>query len=109
VTEDWTPVGALDDLPDGRPAAVEVGDAELLLYRMGDSVFAVSDRCTHMGAQLHRGVVRSSGSLVSVTCPMHGSMFSLGDGRVLRGPAAAPIAVWDTRVVDGGVEVRARS
>ena len=109
MTADWIPAGPLVDLPDAKPARVMVGDEELLVYRSADTVFAVSNRCTHQGAPLHRGTVRSSGSLVSVTCPLHGSTFSLGDGRVLRGPATIPIAVWDTRVVDGVVEVRARS
>jgi nitrite reductase/ring-hydroxylating ferredoxin subunit len=109
VTEEWISAGPLADLPDAKPALVVVGGAELMLYRSGDVVSAVSDRCTHQGAPLHRGVVRSSGSLVSVTCPAHGSTFALADGRVLRGPATIPIAVWETRVVDGEVQVRAGS
>jgi nitrite reductase/ring-hydroxylating ferredoxin subunit len=109
MTGEWIPVGPLADLPDAKAARVVVGDVELLVYRSGDAVSAVSNHCTHQGAPLNRGTVRTSGSLVSVTCPLHGSTFSLGDGRVLRGPARIPIDVWETRVVDGVMQVRAPS
>jgi len=105
---DWIAAGSLVDIPENKPALVMAGETELLLFRSGESLFAVSNRCTHQGAQLHRGVARSSGSLVTITCPAHGSTFALGDGRVLRGPASTPITAWETRVVDGVVEVRSR-
>ncbi len=41
-----------------------------------------------------------------VTCPWHGSVFCLRDGSVVRGPATAPQPSFETRIVDGAVEVR---
>ena len=49
-----------------------------------------------------------TGSLPTVTCPAHGSMFDLTDGEVRRGPAIHPVPAFDVRVVDGIVEVRPR-
>ena len=106
--EGWTPVGAVEALPEGKGAKVQVGDATVLLVRSGERVFAIGNRCTHQGAPLDRGRVQLSGSLATVTCPAHGSVFGLEDGRVLRGPATKPAASYMTRVVDGTVEVRAR-
>jgi nitrite reductase/ring-hydroxylating ferredoxin subunit len=42
-----------------------------------------------------------------VRCPWHGSTFRLSDGKVVRGPAAASQPVYEARVTDGKVEVRA--
>ena len=66
----------------------------------------MSNRCTHQGAPLNRGVVRESGSLLTVTCPLHGSTFQLTDGRVMRGPATERLPVFESRVNDGTLEVR---
>ena len=105
----WAPAGSLDDLPEGKGSRATVGDATVLLVRSGDRVFAIGNRCTHQGAPLDRGRVTVSGSLATVTCPAHGSMFALDDGKVRRGPAARPVDAYETRVVDGAVEIRSRS
>jgi nitrite reductase/ring-hydroxylating ferredoxin subunit len=42
----------------------------------------------------------------TVTCPAHGSMFRLADGRVMRPPAGTPVASYEARVTDGMVELR---
>lgn len=77
--------------------------------RTSDRIVAASNRCTHQGAPLHRGVVRESGSLLTVTCPLHGSTFQLSDGRVLRGPAAETLPLFEVRVREDTVEVRPAS
>jgi nitrite reductase/ring-hydroxylating ferredoxin subunit len=106
---DWTPVGAVEALPEGKGAKVQVGDDTVLLVRSGERVVAIGNRCTHQGAPLDRGRVKVTGSLATVTCPAHGSIFNLDDGRVMRGPATRPVASYETRVVEGTVEVRARA
>jgi nitrite reductase/ring-hydroxylating ferredoxin subunit len=102
----WIAVGALDDLPEGMGRRATVGDATALLVRSGDRVLALGNRCTHQGAPLDRGRVKLGESLATVTCAAHGSVFDLENGRVLRGPATKPEVVFETRVVDGNVEVR---
>lgn len=104
----WLPTGSLDDLPEATAARVTVGDATVMLVRSGDRVFAIGNRCTHQGAPLDRGPVKVSGSLATVTCPAHGSVFRLEDGKVMRGPAIKPVDAYETRVVEGTVEVRPR-
>lgn len=104
----WVAVIAANDLPDGRAIRVTLESEDVLLYRRGETVFAIGNRCTHVGAPLHRGAVKSLGSVVTVTCPAHGSMFALNDGRVMRGPAIRPEAAFDTRIRDEQVEIRPR-
>ncbi|MDH5224193.1 MAG: Rieske (2Fe-2S) protein [Actinomycetota bacterium] len=105
----WTAAAALDDLPIGKGVRVTVGNDIVLLVRSDERVFAIGNRCTHQGAPLDRGPVKVSGSLATVTCPAHGSVFGLDDGRVLRGPATHAVEGFDTRVVDATVEVRPRT
>ncbi|WP_432570765.1 Rieske (2Fe-2S) protein [Kineococcus sp. SYSU DK005] len=99
-------VGALEDLPDGELAQRHVGDAPLCLLRRGDSVRALTDTCTHLGAGLHGGEVREGPGGPEVVCPWHGSAFRFDDGRVVDGPATAPQTTVDVRVADGRVLAR---
>ncbi len=102
---DWTPVISTDDLPLAKSTVVTLDDTKVLLYRTEERIYAIANRCTHQGAPLDRGVVKP-GSVPSVTCPAHGSMFRLADGRVMRPPAGSPVAAFETRVADGMVELR---
>jgi nitrite reductase/ring-hydroxylating ferredoxin subunit len=42
-----------------------------------------------------------------IQCPWHGSQLSIEDGSVVGGPTTYPARVFDVRVRDGQVEVRA--
>ena len=106
---DWTAIGALADLPEGRGTTREVDGVTVMVVRSGERVFAVADRCTHQGASLSRGPLRITDALAAVTCQAHGSRFRLDDGRVLRGPATRPVASYDIRIEDGVVELRSRA
>jgi nitrite reductase/ring-hydroxylating ferredoxin subunit len=102
----WGAIGLLEDLPDGRAVRIQVDVTDVLVVRAGERIFAVGDRCTHQGAPLDRGVVRGDGPTPTVTCPAHGSVFSLEGGGVLRGPATRPVPAFEIRVRDGTVELR---
>lgn len=102
---DWVELGPLEGLPDGKGARHTVGDEQVLVVRLGDEVFALGNRCPHQGAPLDRGAIRAA-SPSSVTCPAHGSMFQLADGRVLRGPATTPLRRFDVGVTNGLVSIR---
>jgi nitrite reductase/ring-hydroxylating ferredoxin subunit len=83
---------------------VEANGRAILLVRQGSEVYAISDVCTHIGGPLSEGKLSDG----CVTCPWHGSTFSLADGRVRAGPATAPEDAFEVRVRDGQIELRGR-
>jgi nitrite reductase/ring-hydroxylating ferredoxin subunit/uncharacterized membrane protein len=100
---EWTAVLDEAELAEGRPRVVEAGGAEVLLYREGGRLHALWATCTHEGGPLAEGDFADG----CVRCPWHGSTFRLADGKVVRGPAAASQPVYEVRLADGKVEVRA--
>lgn len=104
--EDWTAVAAESDVPIGKAVRVSAEGNDVFLYRTEDRLFAMENRCNHQGGPLHRGVVNARSPQPTVTCPVHGSMFWLEDGRVVRGPATRWQQVYEARVADGTVEIR---
>jgi nitrite reductase/ring-hydroxylating ferredoxin subunit len=109
VSDGWERVAALDEVPEGRAHRVTIAGAEAFVVRSGEDVYALGLRCTHQGTPLDRGVLRLTGTPITVTCPAHGSMFDLTNGQVRRGPATRPVQAFETRVVDGAVEARPMS
>jgi nitrite reductase/ring-hydroxylating ferredoxin subunit/uncharacterized membrane protein len=103
---DWTPVLAEADLAEGKPTRVTAVQAPVLLYRSNGTIYAIGARCSHAGGPLEEGVVDVSAC--TVECPWHHSVFRLGDGGVVHGPASMPQPAYDVRVDGGRVEVRER-
>jgi len=99
---DWTPTLPETELEEGKATKFEVDGVGIMLTRHGGRVCALSDRCTHAGGPLSEGTIQAG----TVKCPWHGSVFSLEDGRVKQGPARSPQPAYETRVVEGRVEVR---
>ncbi len=102
--QEWTAALPAAELPEGAPMAVNVGDTPVLLIRAGGRVRALHDRCSHRGCSLAGG--RLDGD--TIECPCHGSIFSLEDGAIERGPATAPQPAFDVREQGGRLEVRLR-
>jgi nitrite reductase/ring-hydroxylating ferredoxin subunit len=75
--------------------------------RGGRSGHVLTDRCAHLGGPLHRGRVASVAGVARVTCPWHGSTFTLSDGAVLCGPSTARRPAFETRITGAGlIQVR---
>jgi len=99
---DWVNIGAFEDLPRGRGERIEIGSDTVAVFRIGDDVYAIGDRCSHAQASLADGEVFDH----DVECPRHGSEFSLETGLPRSLPATAPVPVFETKVEDGSVLVR---
>lgn len=103
--DDWTSVLAESELEEGQPRQVVSGDATIMLVRDGGQVYALANRCTHLGGPLDQGEIVDG----CVQCPWHQSTFRLRDGHIVRGPASSPQPTYDVRVQAGHIEVRARA
>jgi len=102
----WHDLCPLMSLPSGQPVRRQLGYLSLLVYRSGDSVSVIADRCAHLGGPLHQGRIVSD----CVVCPWHGSTFRLDSGRVVHGPATARQPSFESRVSsDGIVQLRPRT
>jgi 3-phenylpropionate/trans-cinnamate dioxygenase ferredoxin subunit len=106
---DWVDVADVSDLASGKPTRPSVDGVSVLLIRIGEEYLAVGNQCTHQGAGLDKGVVKIAGSVRTVTCPAHGSMFNLETGKPMRPPATNPVPVYDVKVEEGRVFVRPRA
>jgi nitrite reductase/ring-hydroxylating ferredoxin subunit/uncharacterized membrane protein len=103
VPPGWQDLCAVDDLPaDGEVRQLMLGDQPLTVIRDGGRTHVLSDVCSHLSAPLHQGELDDG----CLTCPWHHSVFRVADGSVVRGPATAPVPVFEVRDRDGRIEVR---
>jgi len=94
-------VGPFAELVDGAGMRVEVGDVRIAVFRIGDDVYAIGDRCSHAEASLAEGELFG----LEVECPRHGSEFNVTTGKPGSLPATQPVPTYGVEVDDGEVYV----
>jgi nitrite reductase (NADH) small subunit/3-phenylpropionate/trans-cinnamate dioxygenase ferredoxin subunit len=73
----YVKVGNLGDFREGRGTAVAVNGTKVAIFRIGDRLRAIQDRCPHMGASLADGRLKDG----QVVCHWHQWCFDLETGQ----------------------------
>ncbi|HLJ10560.1 MAG TPA: non-heme iron oxygenase ferredoxin subunit [Planctomycetaceae bacterium] len=97
-------VATLDELPPGERKSLVFDDRAVLIFRIGDDVYAVEDVCSHDGQPLTDGKLEGT----AIECPRHGARFDVRTGRPLCMPAVEPIATFEVRVENNEIYLRGR-
>jgi 3-phenylpropionate/trans-cinnamate dioxygenase ferredoxin component len=90
-------VGPLDTIPDGGVKIVQSGSLFVGVYRIGERLYAIEDRCSHDDGPLCEGEREGC----EVICPRHGARFDLRTGAVLSLPATENVDAFEVVVRDG--------
>lgn len=101
---DFITVATTDEIGAGERLVVEINRKWIAIFNVGGTYYAIEDRCTHDDGEL------ASGELIGceIICPRHGARFDLRDGRVTRPPALVDVPAYETRVVNGEIQIGPR-
>lgn len=99
----WVPVVSEAQVPEGGYVAVFPQGLGVLIARVDGELFAVANKCAHMGCPLEGGKLRGP----ILTCPCHDWRFNIRDGSFVTAKELS-IRTFSTRVEDGTVHVLVR-
>ncbi len=85
----------------------EIEGLPVAVVRVGGTLYAFEDRCTHDGESLAGAELARAGAATEVVCPRHGARFSLATGAALSPPAYEPLRVFAVREDSGRILVEA--
>ena len=74
-----------DDVVEGRGCIVEVDELKIALFRREGTVYAIRNRCPHMGGDLGEGTLEGD----VVHCPWHGWPINVKTGEHPQTPMVA--------------------
>lgn len=95
----WIGVSTMDQLADGSYERFEFDDVDVLVFREGDHLYAIEDKCTHDSAELCGGLYMNG----EIECPRHGARFCVKTGQALSAPAYGAVSTFPIRINDDGV------
>lgn len=96
MTEETIRVCGVNDIADGAAKSFMVTGRQVAVVRLGDTYYAIGDRCSHANFSLAEGEVDAKDC--SLECPQHGSRFSLTTGVPATLPATKAVPVYSVRV-----------
>ena len=99
---DWTDIGSLAELIATQRLNADVDGYRVRVARVGGTLYAFEDRCTHDDSPFDDAPVEDS----EIICPRHGARFCLRTGAALSPPAYEPLRVFAVRESGGRIEVR---
>ncbi len=94
---------AVGEIADGEARRFDVEGHRIAVVRIGDTHYAIGDRCSHADVSLSEGEVDAEEC--AIECWKHGSSFSLTTGMPLSLPATRPVPVYDVVIASGRVTV----
>ncbi|SKA30576.1 FAD-dependent oxidoreductase [Consotaella salsifontis] len=95
---------ASEAIPEGAILAGTVNEEPVVVARKGGHLFALSGKCTHLGAPLEKGILVGG----ELRCPWHHARFCLKRGAAKNAPALLPLASYEVSEVEGVVRVFAK-
>jgi len=95
-------VADASELPAGAVKVVKVSGTEVMVANIEGTLYAIANKCTHVGGPLGKG--RLNGSVIQ--CPLHGSKFDVKTGAVVSGPAQRPEPTFQVKVESSAVWIK---
>lgn len=100
-TEEWVAVSEEKQLKEGSGLSVNPKGLPVLLLKRSGQVFAVSNRCPHLGCSLAGGSI--SGYIL--TCPCHDWRFDIRTGEFLSA-REIKLPIYDFKIESGTISIR---
>lgn len=95
----WVELCQLNEIPQRGCRVVINEEIKIAIFRTHtDDVYAIEDKCPHLGGALSEGIVHGS----QVTCPLHNLVINLVNGEAL-GPEPGCVKRFDVKKEDGKV------
>ncbi|MHB9034053.1 MAG: Rieske (2Fe-2S) protein [Anaerolineae bacterium] len=80
--KEWVVVAKESDLQENARLVVTVNELSVLLLRRAGRVFAIENRCPHLGCKMARGKIEG----FIITCPCHDWTFDIRSGEFTEAP-----------------------
>ncbi|KAA8496708.1 Sulredoxin [Porphyridium purpureum] len=80
----WTPVTTKDEIDAaGGFTVVKTAGKKVLIKELDGQLYAVSNKCSHLGLPIEGKILKAKFSDTCVTCAAHGSQFDIKTGEVV--------------------------
>ncbi len=95
-SKEWELLCGVSELENREATRIEIDDLKLSASKIDESIYVVSDMCTHANYSLSDGPLHPEN--LTIECWKHGAQFCLSTGAALTLPATRPLDTFPTEV-----------
>ena len=95
-SKEWELLCGVSELENMEATRIEIDDLKLSVSKIDESIYVVSDMCTHANYSLSDGPLHPENLIIE--CWKHGAQFCLSTGAALTLPATRPLDTFPTEV-----------
>ncbi len=96
----WVFAFNVNELAESEKKAVIIDGEKIVLIKKSGELFAISNRCMHMGCPLSKGELEG----YVIKCPCHDWRFDIRSGEFLDAKELK-VASYETRIADGKIYI----
>lgn len=101
-TDDWHFATSSQEIPLDEALPVDIESVEIALCKIDDTVYALSNICTHEYACMSDGFIDGE----FIECPLHQARFHIPTGKVTSPPANVDLKTFRVKVINNDVYVQ---
>jgi len=101
IVKEWTRVAREDELEEGVPFGVKLGDKDIVVVKLNGRIHACGGKCPHKGAPLEEGLVTDH----ALVCPWHSARFDIKTGSLEAPPAMDDLCSCKVKIERGQVYI----
>ena len=98
----WVPVPDAINMPIDEVMEFKHNGNAYAIYRLNDGFYAMSNKCSHAGAKLSRGLVIDG----QIECPAHNGRFDIRTGEATLSPACDKMRTFPVRIKEDELQVQ---
>jgi len=102
MSDNWTKVANVADVPEDGTLLVQLGAEPVCLYNLSGKIFATHDTCTHGQASLADGFIEGE----EIECPLHQGRFHIATGKAVGVPCTEHIRCYAVIIENGSVLIK---
>ncbi len=103
MSKNWIEAATDADVPEQGTLQVRCASEVICLYKIGATLYATQDECSHGSASLSEGFIVEDGL---IECPLHQGSFDIKTGRAVSIPCKEDIRVFPVKVENGKIFVQ---
>ena len=104
VDSEWVAVPGAEEMPVEDVMEFKHEGVPYAVYRLVDGYYAMSNKCSHAGAKLSKGLVIGG----EIECPAHNGRFDIRTGEATLSPACKNMQTFPVRVEGDAVQIGLR-
>lgn len=100
MTEKWTKIGVVAEIPEDGTLQCWVGEHAVCAYNLAGRIYVTDDACTHGEASLADGFIVDG---TEIECSYHQGRFDIATGVATAAPCKVDLRVYPVRIIDGDI------